>query len=219
MNNFHYRTLALAGVIRSAVLVQQLSTQGSIKDSVLRTCVDSIFCTTPDSPLDVFGSVSNLSAGLSGLIDQFGKDSNKRNIDVARYVISILFLERRLAQKPAVLATLSSGIELAIRQSEHFSATHENVIANLADLYGKTISEIGPRIMVNGEQQYLSNPATANQVRTLLLSGIRSAVLWHQLGGRRWHILFQRNKYVLEAKSAMKLAEAESTSWPNKDNE
>ncbi|MDH5395324.1 MAG: high frequency lysogenization protein HflD, partial [Gammaproteobacteria bacterium] len=192
MNNFHYRTLAMAGVIRSAVLVQQLSTQGSLKDSVLRTCVDSIFCTSPATPLDVFGSISNVSSGLKGLIDQFGSDTTHRNIDVARYVVSILFLERRLAQKPAVLATLSSGIELAIRQSEHFTATHENVIANLADLYGKTISEIGPRIMVNGEQQYLSNPATANQVRTLLLSGIRCAVLWHQLGGRRWHILFQR---------------------------
>ncbi|MFB0933325.1 MAG: DUF489 family protein, partial [Pseudomonadales bacterium] len=29
-------------------------------------------------------------------------------------------------------------------------------------------------------------------IRALLLSGVRSAVLWHQLGGRRWQLLLQR---------------------------
>lgn len=209
MNDFQFRTIALAGVFRSACLVNELSTQGTIKDSELNDCVNSIFCLSPDSPLDVFGSIKQVSSGLKGIIDQFGNDSSKRDIDIARYIVSILFLERRLAKKPNVLSTLSSGIELAIRQSEHFSPTHENVIANLADLYGKTISELGPRIMVNGEEQYLSNPNTANQVRTLLLSGIRSAVLWQQLGARRWHIIFNRNRYVREAKNLLTLAEAE----------
>lgn len=204
MNNFQSRILAFAGIFRSAFLVQELSTQGKINSTEFENCVSSIFCTEPDLPLDVFGSVENVAKGLQGLVDQFASDSNKRNIDVARYIVSILFLERRLANNPEILSTLSSGIELAIRQSEHFSTTHENVIANLADLYGRTISELGPRIMVSGEQQYLSNPKTANQVRTLLLSGIRSAVLWQQLGGRRWHILFQRKRYVEEAKSFLK---------------
>jgi len=208
MNNFQNRTLALAGVFRSALLVKELSTQGTIKESVLNDCVNSIFCTSPDSPVDVFGSVTQVARGLNCLVDQFGSDSNKRDMDIARYVVSILFLERRLAKNPEILETLSSGIELAIRQSEHFSATHENVIANLADLYSKTISELGPRIMVNGEEQYLSNPTTANQVRAILLSGIRSAVLWQQLGARRWHILFNRNRYVAEAKSLLLLSDS-----------
>lgn len=210
MNDFQFRTIALAGVFRSAFLVKELSTQGTIKESILRDCVDSIFCTSPNTPLDVFGSIKQVSSGLNGLINQFGNDSSNRDMDIARYVVSILFLERRLANNPDVLETLSSGIELATRQAEHFSPTHENVIANLADVYGKTISELGPRIMVNGEEQYLSNPTTANQVRTLLLSGIRSAVLWQQMGARRWHILFQRNRYVKEAKNLLTISETES---------
>ncbi len=204
MKNFQSRTLALAGVFRSAFLVHELSTLGKIKHESLENCVSSIFCTDPDQPLDVFGTIEQLSGGLQGLTDQFGSAPDKHNIEVARYIVSILFLERRLANNPEILSTLSSGIELAIRQSEHFSPTHENVIANLADVYGRTISELGPRIMVSGEEQYLSNPKTANQVRTLLLSGIRSAVLWQQLGGRRWHILFQRKRYVDEAKNFLK---------------
>lgn len=208
MNNFQDRTIALAGIFRSAFLVNQLSNQGTINESELNDCVSSIFCTSPDTSLDVFGSVAQVTSGLKALVNQFGNDTNIRDMDIARYVVSILFLERRLAKNPDVLETLSSGIELAIRQSEHFSPTHENVIANLADLYGKTISELGPRIMVNGDEQYLSNPKTANQVRTLLLSGIRSAVLWQQLGARRWHILFNRNRYVNEAKSLLQLEDS-----------
>lgn len=208
MNNFQNRTLALAGVFRSAFLVKELSTHGSIKESLLEESVNSIFCTSPEQPLDVFGSVEQLSIGLQGIRDQFGSDASKRDMDVARYVVSLLFLEQRLAKKPDVLDTLSSGIELASRQSEHFSTIHENVIANLADLYSKTISLIGPRIMVSGDQQYLSNPATANQARVLLLSGIRSAVLWQQLGARRWHILFSRNKYVEEAKNLLQVTDS-----------
>jgi high frequency lysogenization protein len=50
--------------------------------------------------------------------------------------------------------------------------------------------------MVNGEQQYLSNPDNVNRIRALLLAGIRAGVLWHQVGGRRWHILFNRKGLV-----------------------
>jgi len=199
MNNFQYRTVALAGVFRSAFLVDKLSHGKSVNESDITSCVNSIFCTSPDSPLDVTGSVDQLKDGLGCIVDQFGAETKNRNMDIARYVVSMLFLERRLSKNTSILDKLSTGVELASRQAEHFSPHHENVIANLADLYTKTISTLGPKIMVNGEEQYLSNPQTTNLVRTLLLAGIRNAVLWQQIGARRWHILFSRNRYVNEA--------------------
>lgn len=195
MNDFELRTLALAGVFRAAALVNVLANEGIISEDDLRISVESIFETDPDDVIQVFGNTNNLSLGFTTLLNQLGKDSNHRDIDIARYVVSMLFLERRLIKNPEMLKTLSTGIELATRQSEHFSATHENVIANLADLYSRTISKIGPRIMVNGEQSYLETTAISNKIRTLLLGGIRSAVLWQQLGGRRWHIIFNRRRY------------------------
>ncbi|MEK7758734.1 MAG: DUF489 family protein, partial [Pseudomonadota bacterium] len=45
----------------------------------------------------------------------------------------------------------------------------------------------------------LSNPAIADKVRAALLAGIRSAVLWRQLGGRRWQLLFSRGKLARTA--------------------
>lgn len=196
MNNFELRTLAFAGVFRAAALVNILANEGTISASDLSVSVKSIFETKPDDAVQVFGEIKNLSIGFDTVLNQLGSNSRNRNMDIARYVVAMLFLERRLMKNTEMLETLSSGVELATRQSEHFSATHENVIANLADLYSRTISNLGPRIMVNGEQNHLENTAISNKIRTVLLSGIRSAVLWHQLGGRRWHIIFNRTKYL-----------------------
>ena len=196
--------MALAAVFRSAYLVDKLSHGVNVSESDISNCVNSIFCTSPDSPIEVTGSVEQLKDGFKCLIDQFGGETKNRNMDIARYVVSMLFLERRLTKNSTILDKLSTGIELASRQAEHFSVHHENVIANLADLYTQTISTIGPKIMVNGDEQYLSNPQTTNLVRTLLLAGIRNAVLWQQIGARRWHILFSRNRYVAEATKLLK---------------
>ena len=201
MNNFELRTLALSGVFRAAALVNTLANEGTISDNDLRISIQSIFETDATDVVQVYGEVGNLSLGFQTLLNQLGKDSDKRNIEIARYVVSMLFLERQLMKKNDMLETLSTGIDLATRQSEHFTITHENVISNLADLYSRTISKIGPRIMVNGEQSYLETTSISNKIRAVLLSGIRSAVLWQQLGGRRWHILFQRSRYIKEAKN------------------
>lgn len=201
MDNFESRTLALAGVFRAASLVNILANEGTISEDDLLISVESIFETDPDNVIQVFGNINNLSLGFKTLINQLGKDSSNRDMDISRYVVSMLFLERRLMKNPEMLETLSTGVDLATRQSEHFSTTHENVIANLADLYSRTISELGPRIMVNGEQSYLETKAISNKIRTILLAGIRSAVLWQQLGGRRWHVIFNRGKYIKIAQS------------------
>ncbi|MDH5600015.1 MAG: high frequency lysogenization protein HflD [Gammaproteobacteria bacterium] len=204
MDQFKQRTLALAGVFRAAALTNTLANEGTITDDDLRISIESIFTTDPDEAVQVFGSIENLLLGFQTMIYQLGKNTDFRNIDIARYVVGMLFLERRLIKNTQMLETLSSGVELATRQSEHFSITHENVIANIADLYSRTISELGPRIMVNGEQHYLTNTTISNKIRAVLLAGIRSAVLWQQLGGRRWHILFQRNRYIKEAENFLK---------------
>jgi high frequency lysogenization protein len=98
------------------------------------------------------------------------------------------------------------GIEVAQAQAESFgSVMHENVLANLGDLYHSTISTLQPRIMVNGEQEFLALPNTVNKIRALLLAGIRASMLWRQCGGARWNFLVFRKK--LQDESIKLLAE------------
>jgi high frequency lysogenization protein len=76
------------------------------------------------------------------------------------------------------------------------SATTEQdiTIDQLADLYRDTISTLNYRIQVQGRSDYLKDERVAKQIRALLLAGIRAAVLWHQVGGRRWRLLFYRSR-------------------------
>jgi high frequency lysogenization protein len=78
------------------------------------------------------------------------------------------------------------------------------LIEKLAELYTQTISTLTPRIMVNGEHGHLENPVIAAKVRTALFAGIRSAFLWHQLGGNRWQLLFSRKKIANEAREILR---------------
>lgn len=199
MRKLRDKTLALAGMFQATRLVKDVASRGHCDKHDLETCIRSIFVTDPDSIDDVFGQVEYLRTGLSTLIEQLGDASGQRDIDIARYIISLLHLQRKLARNPALLDKLARGIERARRQSEHFHITHENVLANLADLYSETISQLSPRIMVSGESAYLSDPALANQIRALLLAGMRAAVLWAQLGGSRWQLLIHRRRFVQEA--------------------
>ena len=204
MSNLRDKTLALAGIFQATALVKDLAVNGSVDKHDFEICIRSIFETDPESVEAVYGQVEYLRTGLTTLSDQLEEKGTQRDIDIARYVISLLHLQRKLSKNKTMLAEVANGIERARRQTEHFHITHENVIANLADIYSVTISQIPPKIMVSGESQYLSNPDLANKIRALLLAGMRSAVLWAQLGGSRWQILLRRRRFTQEAERIMK---------------
>lgn len=203
MSNFRNKTLALAGIFQATTLVKDIATRGQVDIHDFEATVRTLFVTDPDATDEVYGQVEYLRTGILTLIDQLGDQKGRRDLDIARYVISLLHLQRKLSKNKKMLATLATGIERTRRQVDHFHITHENVIANLADLYSETISTLPPKIMVSGESQYLSQTDNANRIRTLLLAGVRSAVLWSQLGGSRWQILLQRRRFVQQAEQIL----------------
>lgn len=200
------RTIALAAIFQAARLVQQLANTGNLDQQQLEACLQSIFRIDVDKAKDAFGSVKDLSMGLQTMIEQLGGrtepgiDNQPKDIMITKYAISILVLERRLMKDPEMLQTLSKGIERAQAQVEHFSLSHENVIASLGHLYSQTISTLKPRIMVQGEHLHIANEANANSIRALLLAAIRAAVLWRQCGGTRWQLFLQRRAILDEAR-------------------
>ena len=200
MSNIRNKTLALAGVFQSACLVNQISTRGMADMHDLETIVRATLNLDPRTTDEVFGSVDNLRTGLHALIEQLGDQKTQKDMNIARYVISLLYLQRKLAKRSAMLEQIAEGIARAKQQSEMFDITHDNVLANLAGIYSDTVSLIPPKIMVSGESGHLANRTNADRIRAVLLGGIRFAVLWAQLGGGRWHILFKRRTFVNEAR-------------------
>jgi len=200
MSTLRDRTLALAGIFQAASLVKEVANRGMADRHDVEMTLRTLFVTDPQDTDEVYGRVEYLRTGLQTLLDQLEGGNRRRDLDIARYVVSLLHLQRKLKRNRPMLARVAEGIERARRQSQHYAIDHPNVIANLADTYTETLSTLQPRIMVSGESQHLTHPDNANLIRALLLAGIRSAVLWDQLGGSRWQILLRRRRIVDEAR-------------------
>lgn len=190
------QTLALAAVAQCAWLVRQLAHHGVGAADKLGTAVDSLFVTRPHSSEEVFGSVRKLNLGLQTLQEYLtGNSSALASDEVLRYVLGILHLERRLAARPDLLDKIGSELErLQARYPAEGRAENQELIRDLARLYQETISTLPFRIQVKGDMLRLQNEYLAARIRVLLFAGIRAAVLWHQRGGRRWHLLFSRKR-------------------------
>jgi high frequency lysogenization protein len=191
------QTIALAGIAQAAALVQQLATTGKADQEAMEASLGSILKIDSTSVTDVYGGLKGLSFGLEQLNEQM-TGYKIANPEQARYSATLVFLEQQLSRRNDLLEVISKGIIKAQAQRDQFGLMHENVFANLADLYHNTISTLQPRIMVNGEQQFLTRPEIVNKIRALLLAGIRSALLWKQCGGSRWKFLFYRKKIQKE---------------------
>ncbi len=199
------RTIALSALLQCVNGVIQLANKGTCDEDLFESCVNSLLNDDAESPEALFGGLAQLEPGLTAIQDQLGnakaedQDDRAKQLDATRYSISLLALEKKLSRNPQVFKKLMDGITEAQQQLDFFPATHTNMIARLAELYSNTISTLGPRIMIQGDQNHLTNTETAAKMRTLLLAGIRAALLWKQAGGSRWKLLMERGKMQGEA--------------------
>jgi len=203
--SFHDQVLALAGIFQSACLVQQLAREGHTDSAALRTSIQSILALDAPDVGTIYGSARGVRLGLELLNTKLTGKTKSADMEMARYVVALVQLESSLRRNPKMLDDIRQGIDTARAQMKFFESdtpadgVHPLLMEKLAQLYSQTISTLTPRIMVSGEHGHLSNPAIAAKVRAALLAGIRSAVLWRQLGGRRWQLLFSRGKLARTA--------------------
>lgn len=191
------RVIALAGVMQATDQVRRIARRGHIQADDFETCLSSLLQIDAPSSADIYGGIGRLLTGLRLLEQQL---HNPQDMELTRYVVTLLRLERKLSQRNDLLDILSAGIKDIIQNLAHFPITHSNTIARFADLYLQTLSTLSPRIMVNGVQAHLNNPENANRIRALLLAGVRAARLWRQCGGSRWSLLLRRNVLLRETR-------------------
>ena len=193
------QTLALAGIYQCASLVKQIANTGMANQAHIESSIETLFRFDVNNVEEVYGNVAAVSHGVKILLEHLSDSSNK-DIEITRYVISLIMLERKLSRNNEMLEEIDKKLKDIESQFNFFPLNHENTYAKIGHLYKNTISTLGPKIIINGEQPHLSNERNASKVRALLLAGIRSAVLWNQCGGSRWQFLFGRRAYITECK-------------------
>lgn len=203
------QTLTFAAICLAAHNVQQVSHHNRLDEDDFGVLLNSLIATSPENSLAVYGGdTANLKTGLELLVNHLG-DSSKSNKtkekdpEFTRYIINLINLERRLTKQPKQLNLLGDRLEASKRQLEHYAITSETLVASFASIYSDIISPLGARIQVTGDPSILKQTSNQHKIRSLLLSGIRAAVLWRQVGGKRRTIIFNRKKIVATAQQLL----------------
>ncbi len=201
-SDWQYRNIALAVVTQCAILVQELATRGTAHRQTMQACLQPVYQLSPDSIRDLYPDVKTFNRGIQVLQESFDSAGLREHADVVRYMLGMLVLQQHLNRQQAMQHTVAQRISQqaatnAPAEDESGPLPDQAFYADcaaLARLYQDTISKLSFRIHVAGNPEHLRNQQVAEQIRALLLAGIRSAVLWHQLGGRRWHLFFYKKR-------------------------
>jgi high frequency lysogenization protein len=199
MNKLENQTLALAGMFQVVTLVDELALQGKCSSAEFDCSVDSLFTIEADSPREALGDIACLAQGFVALSGFLSGENATPGRNVAYYLLSILKLGRQVLRDEALSEKLLTGLHDIEKHRVDYDMSRSSVIAKIDGLYQNCISDLSPRIIVRGEQNYLRNNDNAARIRALLLAGIRAAVLWQQLGGSRWSLFWSRRKYIATA--------------------
>jgi high frequency lysogenization protein len=194
------RIIALAGVHQAAHCVQRIANRGSVDIDQMEPCIYSLFQIDAADVPSVFGGPGAVVTGARQIVTQI-TGQPERNIELTRYVVTLLRHERSIVKRPQMLAEIGRRIEGAAGARGDLPLLDPEVLAGLAGIYTDTVSKLTPRIIVRGNPLYLQNPENQDRIRALLLAGIRSAMLWRQCGGNRWQVLLSRTRLLESARA------------------
>lgn len=193
------RIIALAAVFQSSGLVHELATTGCVDKVSFETCINSLFIFSPESVNDLY-TESGLQFGFKTLKNILTKTVDIKHNHLLRYALTLIKLEKKVKKNNFIQDCIRQGIKQITRQKKYLEETSDTsiansrVIASLSSLYKESISTLTPQIKVVGQPQYLQIEMNANRVRSLLLAGIRSVILWRQLGGSSWHLILPNKR-------------------------
>jgi high frequency lysogenization protein len=193
------RALALAGLLQAAEMVVRIANNGSADAEAMQSCIDSLFRFDAESSEAVYGSAAQLRPGLRALVSHF-EGGDAHSATATRIALTVLQVERKLAGRPDLMQRIADGLHDIDRQREHLGPVHSTVLGRLGDLYAETVSQLTPRVLVQGNPMHLSQTSVVAQIRAVLLAAVRSAVLWRQRRGSYWDLLLRRRAIVQAAR-------------------
>lgn len=184
-NRQQERALALGALMFSASLVDRAAQGAPVQPEITDYLLTPVLARDSESVSQLLPPNHQRQQLLASAKQLIRGDAN--SVRVLGYVIELIELAKRLGNHPSAAKTLGHQLDAL----DHADPER------LAQIYQDSIGSLGRRIQVRGDAQALQSENVAAKVRALLLAGIRYAWLWHQLGGRRWQLIIQRNRTLM----------------------
>ena len=145
----------------------------------------------------IYAQPDQLREGVSLLNRSLNKDSRGANLRPLNYGLALLHLAGKLRKNEDTVSILRNRLLALSGQQAHFDKFSDDAFCHrIAGIYVDTLGTFRFRIQVKGDPAHLQDDDKAARIRALFLAGVRAAFLWHQLGGRRWHLLFHRKRLL-----------------------
>ena len=184
--------ISLGAIYQASSEIKKIAWQGRINNKFIEPLIYSVYQTTSNEIEDIYINLKRLNTGLDFLRKQFVGDVFSRDAEVDRYFEAINVLVKNMNKNSEIFSNLRDELS---RHKENVTEDNLHEHAEfLSNLYLKTISKINPRIIVNGDNIHLTDNKNASMIRALLLSAIRSFILWQQSGGTKFRIFLFKKK-------------------------
>ena len=187
IKNTDEQIIALAGLYQSCYVVSNISWKGGYNEQELLPLINSILQIDSTVVKDIYVDINSIKPGFIYLKKQIIGDIFTRSSETRRYVASLKILSKHLMDNQKTIDLIQTLLKEFKENAEDL--TTDQKAQKLSEIYQKTLSKFEPRIIVNGENKYLTDPIQASRIRTALFAGVRATLLWEQLGGSKWKLL------------------------------
>ena len=184
--------ISLGAMYQASNEIKKIAWEGKINNKFIEPLIYSVYQTTSNEIEDIYINLKRLNTGLDFLRKQFVGDVFSRDAEVDRYFEAINVLVKNMDENSEIFSNIRDELS-----SHKENVTEDNLHEHaefLSNLYLKTISKINPRIIVNGDNIHLTDNKNASMIRALLLSAIRSFILWQQSGGTKFRIFIFKKR-------------------------
>ena len=193
LKNIKEQIYALAGLHQACLVVSNLAWRGEYKNQDFDALINCIIDTKSASIENIFISKDCLSIGFKHLKKQIIDDIFTRSSETRRYIASLNKLSDTLMSDNSCINKIQLLLKSFNEKSK--SMTIDEKTIELSNIYQQTLSKFEPRIVVNGENKFLTDENHSSRIRTALFAGVRSVILWRQLGGSKLKLLFLKGQF------------------------
>ena len=194
MSAIDKQLFSLAALYQSCSAISKIAWKGQYDEDEFLPLVKSILNANSDNPLTIYQEPILLKPGFQFLKKQVIDDIFTRSSETRRYISSIKDLVKRIDASNIIDEQFRDRINL-LNEIEHEKTT-DDIVLEIGQLYKDTFSQLEPRIVISGDNQYLQENLNAARIRTALMAAIRSVYLWKSSKGSDFKFLLFRKRYV-----------------------
>lgn len=197
-SKIHNQIVAFAGIVQSARLIHTFASQSELTE-IDQQCflanIGAIFYANAENAFEVFPDAQYNQLSLL-ITQQLLTKPQSLPKNITRYIHAIIRLQKKIHKNPTTIQAIRDELT-HMTKLESSPVLDSATISRLAHIYMSHCSAKSgySPIIIHGLAKFLQKDDTQDKIRATILSGIRCAMLWRQMGGSILQFFMHGKKY------------------------